>query len=163
MAYTIIPLTLAQLPDYKAIRFEALRTEPSVFSSDYAEESVQNDDYHALRLHIGPVYGAYDGAKIIGMTGVILYREKNIEHKAAIWGVYVTPSYRGKGIARQLMDGALRDLPSSVNQVRLGLEVNNEAARKLYESMGFEPYGVEKDAFQKAGRFYDETLMVKFL
>ena len=47
--------------------------------------------------------------------------------------------------------------------VQLTVVSENEAARRLYEAMGFVEYGHEKRALKHDGRYYDEVLMVKFL
>jgi RimJ/RimL family protein N-acetyltransferase len=39
----------------------------------------------------------------------------------------------------------------------------NEAARKLYESLGFRRYGCEIDALNVNGVFHDADLMARFM
>lgn len=163
MPVEIKKLDARALEDYKTIRLEALQTEPTVFSSNYEEEKAQRDDFHWLRLQLGAVYGAYDGPRIIGMAGVIRYREMKLQHKASIWGVYVSPAWRGQKVARRLMECAIDDLPADISQINIGVEAGNKAAKSLYQSLGFEEYGIEKGAFSHDGRLYHESLMVKFL
>ncbi|MNC69114.1 hypothetical protein D3C87_2208900 [compost metagenome] len=45
---------------------------------------------------------------------------------------------------------------------RLNLTVvsDNEPARRLYTSVGFQVYGVERKALKTGGIYYDEDLMV---
>jgi RimJ/RimL family protein N-acetyltransferase len=50
-----------------------------------------------------------------------------------------------------------------VELIQLGVATDNVAARQLYVSMGFEPYGIESRALQVDGRYVDEVLMVKML
>ena len=59
--------------------------------------------------------------------------------------VYVTPSYRRQGAARQLIDTAIL-FARHENALRLSLETqkNNYQSHKLYESMGF----IKDDEFQ---------------
>jgi len=55
--------------------------------------------------------------------------------------VAVHPDYRRRGIARQLMDAALAEIRRRhVQWVSLQVEVDNNAARNLYLSMGFEEF-----------------------
>lgn len=163
MAIDIRQLDPSLLEDYKKIRLEALQMSPESWSNDYEEEVVQRDDYHWLRLQVGPVYGLYVGGHIAGMTGMITYREKNIRHKAALWGVYVTPGQRGQGYARMMLEEVFARIPAGIRQVTLGVSTENEKAIELYKSFGFEQYGIERAAFQKNDRFIDEALMVKVL
>lgn len=161
MAITIKQLGIEDVQDYKAMRLEALQNEPCAFSGDYEEESAQGDEYHMIRLQVSTIYGAYEGDAIVGMTGVILFREKKLKHKAALWGVYVRPSHRGQGIARQLMTHVLAEMPPAVRQINLGVNPDNHAAVALYKSLGFTVYGEEKNAFINDGQGCSEFLMVK--
>lgn len=154
-------LTLNDLADYKFLRLEALRLEPTAFSGDFHEELAQSDHFHATRLQSGAVFGAYHDSTLIGMVGLIRYVGRKHSHHAAIWGVFVTPEYRGQGAARQLMHAALESLPSEVTHITLGVEENNKAAIKLYESLGFIEYGLQPGVFQHDGVLINERLMVK--
>lgn len=156
-------LDASHLEDYKSIRLEALQNAPDAFGSSYEEEAPQRDDYHWMRLQVGPVYGAYVDGKIVGMAGVILYREMKMVHRAAIWGVYVSPDQRGKKAGQKLIGAALDNLPDYIECVTLGVGAHNAPAITLYKEMGFEEYGLEKNALKIDGRYYDESLMVKFV
>ncbi len=48
-----------------------------------------------------------------------------------------------------------------VRRVNLAVYVPNEAAIRLYSSMGFEQYGTEPQALFLEGKFYDSQLMSK--
>jgi RimJ/RimL family protein N-acetyltransferase len=52
---------------------------------------------------------------------------------------------------------------AGVEMVQLTVVSENEAARRLYEAMGFVEYGYERRALKHDGRYYDEVLMVNFL
>ena len=43
------------------------------------------------------------------------------------------------------------------------LDSSNEAARKLYESLGFRKYGCEVEGLNIGGVFYDTDLMARFM
>jgi RimJ/RimL family protein N-acetyltransferase len=47
--------------------------------------------------------------------------------------------------------------------VQLTVVRENEEARRLYASMGFLEYGIEKNGLKQNGRYYDEVLMAKDL
>lgn len=163
MTIIIQQIEAAQVADYKAIRLEALQNAPDAFSSDYAWEAAQGNDFHLLRLQTGRVYGAYDQGRIVGMIGVIVFPEEKLRHRAAIWGVYVSPDARKQGVGRAMMQEALRGMPDHIKRVTLGVGTHNEKAIALYKAMGFEEYGLEKMAIALGDKMYDEYLMVKFL
>jgi ribosomal protein S18 acetylase RimI-like enzyme len=70
--------------------------------------------------------------------------------------MYVQPEYRGQGIGRALLDTVIsRARTLSVRQVNLSVVYANKAAVRLYESSGFERYGLERDAFKIGDEFHD--------
>lgn len=163
MTLEIRQLDDASLADYKAIRLEGLQRSPEMFGWSYEEEAMQDDSFHSLRLQSGKVYGAYQDKKIVGMIGTIDFLQRKMRHRAAIWGVYVSPDNRQGGIGRQLIQAALDGMPRNIKCVMLGVGTNNSKAMALYKKMGFEEYGLEKMALVDGNKIYGEHLMVKFL
>ena len=86
---------------------------------------------------------------------------KKIGHRAIIWGVYTKASNRGLGIARELMRGILDDekLGGEITLLYLCVHSGNAAAKALYRSIGFEVYGLQRDAMLVGGEYIDEELM----
>jgi ribosomal protein S18 acetylase RimI-like enzyme len=74
-----------------------------------------------------------------GMAAAFLEREGRSAH---VWGMWVDPGLRGRGLARRLID-ALDAWAVSAGAARLRLHATepNTAARRLYESAGFTPTG----------------------
>ena len=76
---------------------------------------------------------------------------------AACWAVYdqgelgniaVAPEYRGRGIAKRLMDAVIEDMRErGVRELFLEVRVTNEVARHLYERYGFEEIGCRPDYY----------------
>jgi ribosomal protein S18 acetylase RimI-like enzyme len=70
-----------------------------------------------------------------------------LRFRAAIWSagqecylaeLYVTPARRGQGLGRGLMDAALREARErGVGTMDIGVDEPDQAARSLYESLGF--------------------------
>ena len=84
-----------------------------------------------------------------------------LRHKAFIWGMYVTPEHRRHGLGRRLLEAALaqaRELPG-LRQINLEVVTSNRAAYTLYESCGFETFGVERDAFSVDRTYHDVAYM----
>lgn len=75
-----------------------------------------------------------DNGTIIGF--VIAYTNDKFAH---ISSVYVDDNYRGKGYARTLLTNIFEDkLTEKVVSWKLNVAINNEAAKKLYKSLGFD-------------------------
>ena len=70
---------------------------------------------------------------------------------------------RKSGLGKRLVAAVLDHARGRVEMVQLTVVSENEAARRLYEAMGFVEYGYEKRALKQDGRYFDEVLMVKFL
>ncbi|WP_324607781.1 GNAT family N-acetyltransferase [Paenibacillus sp. IHBB 10380] len=111
------------------------------------------------------ILGAFkEGNQIVGMIG--FRREQGIKfnHKGIIWGVYVSPEYRGKGIAKELLEEVINRGSGleGLKQINLCVVTLNRVAIELYMKLGFETYGIEKNALEYKGQGYDEELMTYF-
>jgi ribosomal protein S18 acetylase RimI-like enzyme len=83
-------------------------------------------------------------------------------HKAWIWGVFVAPGARGRGIARSLMKAAIERVQAidGLEMVMLTASTDQPAPRKLYESLGFRSIGVEPRGIKIGYEAHDEEHMV---
>ena len=158
-------LTEHDANEMRQLRRNALEAHPASFSESVEEFLAVPVETHAARLRSGGpslVFGACDGVKLVGMAG--FFRETRIKrrHKGTVWGVYVSPEYRGQGVARAILIAlleAVRALPG-LACVLLSVNTEQSAARNLYVSLGFRSYGVEPNALSVDGRYFDEEFMV---
>lgn len=161
-------LTPSDAVAFQSLRLRGLQESPTAFSSSYEEECGRPLEFVAKRLESNgerAVFAAFDADETVGVIGVGVDGGRKLAHKRIVWGMYVTPSHRGRGIAKRLLHEALHFAASmpEVRQVNLGVNVMNTPALRLYESMGFKPFGVERAALQVDGTFHDEMLMVCLL
>jgi ribosomal protein S18 acetylase RimI-like enzyme len=77
--------------------------------------------------------------------------------------MYVRPDARRTGIGRRLIEAIVELARDRVELVQLTVVRDNEQARRLYASLGFLEYGIERNALKQDGRYYDEVLMAKDL
>lgn len=86
-------------------------------------------------------------------------------HKGNIYGMFVAPETRGMGVGKLLLEELIRKAKNSngLEQLNLTVVSNNVAAKKLYTSLGFDVYGVERNALKDNGEYFDEDLMVLFI
>jgi ribosomal protein S18 acetylase RimI-like enzyme len=78
-----------------------------------------------------------------------------------VYGTYVRPEYRRQGVGRALMEAVVAQARKvGLRQIELSVTQANEPAVLLYESCGFERYGLERDAFRVGDAFYDVAHMV---
>jgi ribosomal protein S18 acetylase RimI-like enzyme len=106
--------------------------------------------------------GAFDGDELIGIATFVRETGQKEKHKGHIYGVYVTPSQRGKGVGRELIAGILRNAEKdpSLEHILLSVAAGQEKARRLYRQFGFEIYGTEPRALKVGSQYVDEDLMV---
>jgi ribosomal protein S18 acetylase RimI-like enzyme len=161
-------LTVDDAETHRALRLRAVREEPDAFGSSWEEESQRPLEATIARLQDSNVvaFGGFDDdGNLVGM--VRLAREVGIkgQHKANIFGMYVAPEARGRGLGRMLLDAAIaraREI-SGIELLLLAVVTTNTAARNLYLATGFEPYGREPQALKVGDRYLDEELMILFL
>jgi ribosomal protein S18 acetylase RimI-like enzyme len=75
--------------------------------------------------------------------------------------MYVAPHVRRRGVGAALLGaliGHARSLPG-LEWLQLGVGVHNEEARALYQTHGFRPWGIDRDALRVDGRSVDELRM----
>lgn len=166
MSFEIRRLDSSDAAACQALRLRALQECPAEFSSSYEEERDMPLPRVAERLAPGPehaVFGAFDDGTLVGTVGLNRLRQRKLAHKAGIWGVYVAPEYRRRGIARRLMARALEHAASmpGLLTVTLGANAANAASVALYETLGFMPFGVERGFAFVDGVLHDEIHMAR--
>ncbi len=157
----------ADVADYRAIRLAALKDAPDAFGSTYEAEVGLSMEAFAERLATTIVLGAYEGdggdARIVGMAGFKQQTLAKLAHKGFVWGFYVAPAARGRGVGVALVERIVAAATGLVQQLTLSVVQGNDAALALYERCGFETYGVEPRALKSTTGYADEVLMVRFL
>jgi ribosomal protein S18 acetylase RimI-like enzyme len=158
-------LTVNDAAALKAIRLEAVQDSPASFMPN-AEEIRARTIESFSQLLSDPndsVYGVFIETQLIAIAGLRRNGATKLKHKANIFGVYTQAAQRKKGIARRLLLTLLDDAYSDPHIVQITLSVNteNNNAKALYYALGFEPYGLEKNAMLVDGVFVHEEHLVR--
>jgi ribosomal protein S18 acetylase RimI-like enzyme len=146
------------------IRLEALQNHPVAFSADYENDLQRPLSKWLERIAESPTFIAWDGEAAAGMTGIFSGRSSKTSHQGTIWGVYVRPVYRNRGLGEKLVRRCLVWARENEKKIAyIAAAGNNTAAIRCYERCGFGVFGLQPLAICVDGRYYDELLMAQAL
>lgn len=102
-------LVQSDLERFKALRMEALKSDPDAFGETFADASRLDDgewsDKLSRTLSSGDViFVAEVGDEFVGMCGV--GEDRTRRGHGFVWGVFVKKAYRKSGAGSRLMDAA---------------------------------------------------------
>jgi len=152
---------------FQALRLSALTECPAAFTSSYSEECDIPLSVVAGRIAPSPdrcLFGAFEDSQLVGCVGLRRETKLKLAHKAYIWGLYVAPLHRNKGVGGELIAQALAfaDSMPGLRGVILSVAKGNSAAVTLYERAGFRVFGVEPGAMLIDNELRDEAHMSRF-
>ena len=159
----IRPLAATNAGQYRALRLKALCESPQSFSASFAEEEALSDEEMVRRaVPDAPsvAFGAFAGERLVGMATYIQNAREKTRHKGTMVAVYVAPDWRAAKLGRKLVEKVIAHAQALDVILQCTVTAENVAARRLYHSLGFIPYGLERDALCVDGRFLDEELLV---
>lgn len=163
----IIKLPVDKWKDYKQLRLEALKKEPTSFAASIDDIKIQPDIYWKVRLNSkdSVLYFAQVDGQLVGVAGYRRDLGQKVKHKASIFGVYVQEKFRGGGIALKLLEKILEDLKSNKEIIKIDLDVNtkNTAAISLYKKLGFKIVGTYYKELKIGDDFIDLYEMEKII
>lgn len=163
MKYNFKLLEISDVEEYKKLRIKSLKNNPSSFWADVTDE--EDKDANDLFPKIGITLWVYSDTLLIGMAGLYPDTGERYKHQVFINKVYISPSHRWKGLAKMLLQ-KLMDIWTKKYQpkcIKLTVSADNTHAIKLYESLGFETYGIEPMWICVDWTFYNDQLMCKIL
>jgi GNAT superfamily N-acetyltransferase len=139
MTVVVRQATVEDWETVRDIRLAALQEAPYAFGSTYARE--KDFDEATWRGRAGnpdnAMFLAFDGDDVVGIDGV--YTENGDRILVAMW---VTPQARGAGVGALLTDAVCEWVRAQGgSRVYLSVADGNDAARRLYERVGFRMTG----------------------
>lgn len=159
-------LTKSDAKLYQDVRLNALKINPESFGSTYEREVKFPLESVAERLEPVEdrfVLGAFnDNGSLVGIVTFMRENSPKTRHKGNVFGMYVAPEARGQGLGKALMIELLRKAKNcdGLEQINLTVVSENNTAKMLYKSLGFEVYGVERNALKFNGQYFTGELMV---
>ena len=163
-AFEIRQLRAADAESFSRLRREVTAVDPVNMGLTLEEEltrPIQKFREQLSYAEPNAAFGAFVNGELVGTAAVAWpSRLPSSQHKVNLWGVFVSPRFRGRGIARALMERAVEHAHANgARRINLTVFVPNTAAVRLYQSLGFEHFGTEPQAIRIGGSYYDGYLM----
>lgn len=117
--------------DYRDLRLEALKREPSAYGSSFEESKRLKEE--VWRRQIKNVLFTLSDDRPVGMIVYVFGEELKARHIAEIYGFYVSADHRGEGVGTRLLERVLSLIRRNKRVIKVELAVNPEqrAAVKL--------------------------------
>lgn len=159
-----------QWKEYRDIWLEALQKAPEVFTASHYEQSKVSDDVwkerfeSTLKERDGIVIFALVDNKPVGMIGAYFDDNPKFHHIATIWGAYVKPDYRNRGVATKMANALLHRLEEikRITKIKTYSITNSKLAVNVYKHFGFDIVGIAKQELKIGNQYFDVYIMEKY-
>lgn len=134
---------------YKAVMLHAYEHSADAFTSTPQERAAEPDAWWVSRIAnpngLTLAFGAFNQDELIGVVALEFSAKPKTQHKALVVGMYVMPQSRGNGVSRALMNAAIAHATArgGITVTQLEVTDGNTSAMALYQSLGFQAFGVE--------------------
>ncbi len=152
---------------YRSIRLESLQLYPDSFCSTYEQqlekEKLGFENYIEIEHPDKFIMGAFKEDELIGICGFHRSADDWHQHRGEIIQVYIRAGHQGQNISMHLISACMEiafKLPG-LERIELGVLSSSKAAHRIYEKLGFEEYGVQKNYLKKGELYQDQIFMVK--
>jgi RimJ/RimL family protein N-acetyltransferase len=142
-------LTESHVAAYRELMLEAYEVAADAFTSTVEERRAEAPAWWIKRIGspagLATALGAWNGTELVGSVALEYSAKPKTRHTALVLGMYVRPAHRGQGAGRDLMKAAIAAALSrpQLQVLTLTLTEGNDAALRLYRSVGFSAWGTE--------------------
>jgi RimJ/RimL family protein N-acetyltransferase len=163
MNVSIRQLTENDWLEFAQIRLKALQTDPSVFGSNYEKESqlTEVDWREKLQAKDNAIFLIYENETPIGMTCVSVDRTDETKKTALLWGSWLAPDFRGKGLSELMYQTRINwaKQQQTVEKIIVSHRASNISSKHANQKHGFvETHKTEKvwtDGLAEDETFYE--------
>ncbi len=142
-------LTPSDASQYRELMLEAYALAADAFTTTAEERALEPESWWVKRIAdpkgLGASFGAIDGERLVGTAAIEYSAKSKLKHAALIIGMYVRESARGKRIGKALLLAAMSHASQrpGTEVVTLTVTEGNAPAVRLYESAGFQVWGLQ--------------------
>lgn len=143
---TVRELAADEWEIFKTLRLRALQEDPEAFVASYEEESQHTDEVWQERMSQATRIGAKQGSDWVALASVGDEDTRDDDDLGEVYGIWVTPSLRGEGVARRLMEHA-EQVGRNAGYSHLAYWVNTDNGRAVAfaSSIGYRPTEGRRD------------------
>ena len=157
-------LTASDAAAFWHLRLEGLEREAAAFGASADEHRSCSVGETVARIEPSDdqfVVGAFADGVLRGVVGFARDHGAKRRHRGVVWGVYVGPELRGKGVAQRLLETLIQRAREIAGLERLVLAANaaDPKATGLYRRVGFVPFGCEPHALKIGDSYVDDEHM----
>lgn len=143
---TVRELAADEWEIFKTLRLRALQEDPEAFVASYEEESQHSDEEWQERMSHATRIGAQQGSEWVALASVGDEDTRDDDDLGEVYGIWVTPSLRGEGVARQLMEHAeLVGRNAGYSHLAYWVNTDNGRAVAFASSIGYRPTEGRRD------------------
>lgn len=141
MAISLRQLGADEWQLFKTMRLLALQSDAHVYTTNNDEWLTKSDAewQKMLEDNDSAIFGVFDGEYCIGITCIGIHWDSPDKKIGLLWGTWLKPEYRGKGISKQLYETRLnwaRQHPTCEKLV-VGHRAGNMASERANQKHGF--------------------------
>jgi RimJ/RimL family protein N-acetyltransferase len=158
MPIEIRALAVDDVLQWRDLRLRMLLEDPEGFHADLSESEALTEDEWRSRMPAMPdaLFGLFVDGRLCGSAGFIREKRRKLAHKGMMVAVYVAPEQRGLGHATALVRAVVDHARGHVDVLQTGASTSGAP---VYKKLGFQPYGIERDASRVGSQSFDNELM----
>ena len=128
---------------YKEIRLKALKSDPFVFGSNFETESKWSEAEWRSPLQKADVaiFTLFEKGDPIGITGVSVDRNDKSKQTGILWGSWLEPAARGKGLSKMFYEARINWAigHSTIKRLIISHRASNLSSKFANQKFGFIP------------------------
>ena len=154
----------SDVPAMREIFNEVLRNSNSIYREEEVSLEERYSWFDEKISHGFPIFGAYDGEKLIAYAGYGSWRAAQGYRKTVELTIYVDSAYRGSGVGSKLMQTVIDQAKNDGLHVMIGaIDSKNIDSINFHKKFGFVETARMPEVALKHGQWLDLIFMQKQL
>jgi putative acetyltransferase len=161
MTIDIVPLQAKHFPQMREVLDVVAREGRYLAFLQAPSQEVAFAFYKGILDGDWPHFVAMDDGRVVGWCDILPTHGEARSHVGTL-GIGVLHGFRGRGLGEALMKAAIaKAWAKGFTRIELTVRADNPRAVKLYERMGFETEGRQRNAFCVRGEYFDAFSMAR--